>query len=124
MKPLAFALLLTGALVCSPHSVTALDGLEMHVSPSVSMAPANVNVRAHVAPDADNRGIEFSADSEDFFRKSFVTLEGDKAPAITQLAFTGLPGGEYQVSVSLIGSRGVRATVTRRVRILSSAMDR
>ena len=90
----------------------------------VSIAPANVSVRARVAPDADNRGIEFSAESEDFFRSSFVTLEGDKAPSVTELAFKGLPGGEYQVSVTLIGSRGVREVASRKVSILASAMDR
>jgi hypothetical protein len=124
MKRLSLALLLMGALVCSPHSVTAHDGLDMQVSPSVSMAPANVNVRARVEQNADNRGIEISAESEDFFRSSFVTLEGDKAPSITQLAFKGLPGGEYQISVVLIGSRGVRATATRKVSIISSASER
>ena len=82
------------------------------------------NVLYDAEPDADNRGMEISAESEDFFRSSFVSLEGDKAPSVTELAFKGLPGGDYQVSVALIGSRGVRKVVSRKVTIIASAMDR
>ena len=124
MKRLSLALLLTGTLVSSPRLVTAHGELELYVSPKVSLAPANVNVRARVERDADNRGIEISAESDDFFRSSFVALEGDKAPSVTELAFKGLPGGEYQVSVVLIGSRGVRGTASRTVSVISSAIDR
>ena len=124
MKRLSLALLVAGTIVWSPHTVTALDELQLQVSPMVSMAPANVRVRARVEPDADNRGMEISAESEDFFRSSFVSLEGDKAPSVTELAFKGLPGGDYQVSVALIGSRGVRKVVSRKVTIIASAMDR
>jgi hypothetical protein len=98
--------------------------LTIQVSPGVSLAPANVMVRARVARDADNRALEIEVDSEDFFRSSMVTLDGDSAPSVTQVAFKGLPGGEYQVSVALLGSRGIRETLNKTIMVIASPAER
>jgi hypothetical protein len=74
------ATLLAGAMLLAVTSLGARQLLDLHISPSVSTAPATFKVRATVPPDADNRAITFSADSESFFRSSEVQLDGDKAP--------------------------------------------
>jgi hypothetical protein len=123
MKKCSLVVLLVAGLAGVSKPAQALDPLALHVSPSVSTAPANVHVRARVEKDPDNRAIEIAADSETFFRSSFIALEGDRAPAITELAFQGLPGGEYEVIVVLHGSRGIRARASRTVRIIESLVD-
>jgi hypothetical protein len=115
--------LFVAALIAISSPSQASDPLSLQVSPSVSTAPAVVNVRAWIERDPDNRGIEVSADSDEFFRSSFIALDGDKAPFITELAFKGLPGGDYDVSVVLHGSQGVRARQSRKVRIIESLID-
>jgi hypothetical protein len=123
MKFWSIALLAAGSLGISAGA-TASSRFTLSVSPGVSLAPANILVRARIAPDPDNRLLEIAADSGLFFRSSMVTLEGESAPSITEVAFKGLPGGEYQVSVALHGSRGVRATLSRTIMVIPSASER
>jgi hypothetical protein len=123
MKKCSLVVLLIAGLCGVSQPAQALDPLLLYVSPAVSTAPANVRVRARVERDTDNRAIEIAADSEEFYRSSFIALEGDKAPVVTEIAFKGLPGGEYQVTVILHGARGIRATAKRRVTILESLVD-
>lgn len=124
MKRVSLVLFFTGALVGVPGSGNALESLTLQVSPGVAMAPANVHVRARVNRDADNRALEIAAESDEFFRSSYISLDGDKAPTLTEISFKGLPGGQYQFSVILHGSRGVRGSATRGVMIISSASER
>ena len=105
-------------------SVTALLGvigggadnrLRIEVWPHVSTAPANVRVRAIVPPNAENRALHVSADSGDFFRSSYVPLAGIDAAAVTETMIKNLPGGSYEIAVTLVDRQGheivERATV-------------
>ena len=124
MKRLMFALLLTaGAVAGSPEPLTASADLALVVSPSMAMAPAHVLVRARVERNSANRGLQIIADSGTFFRSSFVQLDGDQAPTVTEVRFKDLPGGQYQVSVVLMGAEGVRATVNRPLKVVASSID-
>jgi hypothetical protein len=123
MKFLSIALLLAGSLGAS-SGANASTPFTLDVSPGVSMAPADVRVRTRVVRDPDNRLLEIAADSGQFFRSSTVTLDGDSAPSVTEVAFKGLPGGEYQISVALHGSRGVRATLSRTIMVIPSVSER
>jgi uncharacterized protein (DUF2141 family) len=100
------ATLLAGAMLLAVTSLGARQLLDLHISPSVSTAPATFKVRATVPPDADNRAITFSADSESFFRSSEVQLDGDKAPRTILMEFRDLPAGTYEVSAVLNGAGG------------------
>jgi hypothetical protein len=108
---------LTAALVSPSTTVAAADKLSMRLSQTVASAPAEVIVTATVERGADNRALEIAAESQDFFRSSLVTLDGDQAPRTTQLRFTNLPSGEYVVVVVLHGSHGER-TFERRTFIV------
>src|SRR5690349_2333360 len=67
------------------------ERITMKVSPAIAFAPANLVVRATVAADADNRAMEISAESQDFYRSSEIQLEGEKAARTTTFEFRSLP---------------------------------
>jgi methionine-rich copper-binding protein CopC len=95
------------------------------VSPAFSFAPANLVIHASVEPDAENRSMEVVADSEEFYRSSTITLEGDRAPKTTMVEFRTLPPGEYEVTVSLIGADGHRrGSAQAHVNVLESGAAR
>jgi hypothetical protein len=111
-------------------AVTALPGtvpgsaaegrLRIEVSPRISQAPAQVRIRAIVMPSAENRGLRITADSGDFFRSSFLSLDGADAAPITETSFKNLPGGEYEVTVALVDSQGHATNVDRRTVTVTS----
>jgi hypothetical protein len=93
--------------------VGATEPLSIRVSPAMSFAPATLVIRARVEPDADNRAMEVSADSEGFYRSSAIQLEGDRAPKTATIEFRSLPSGEYEVLAVVIGADGRRKAVAR-----------
>lgn len=95
--------------------------LRIDVSPRISQAPAQVRIRAMVTPNAENRGLRITADSGEFFRSSYLTLDGADAAPITETSFKNLPGGEYEVSVTLVNSQGQVMNVDRRTITVTSA---
>jgi hypothetical protein len=101
-------------------SASGSEQLRLVVSPAQSFAPSNLHIRAHVVPHAENRTLTVLAESEDFYRSSEISLEGDRAPTAITVEFRGLPGGDYLVSGKVTDSAGrQRAIVERQVRVLS-----
>lgn len=100
MNVKGFLPLLLLALTFPAH---ARERVSLRVSPVVAFAPANLLVRATVDVNAENRSLEIIAESVDFYRSSEITLDGDRAPRVTQLQFKSLPGGAYQVRAVLRG---------------------
>jgi len=97
------------------------ERLTIKVSPAISFAPANLNVRAMIEADAENRAVEVVADSVNFYRSSEIQLEGDKAPRTTTFEFRSLPPGTYEVKVMLIGVDGrQRALARQQVNVIAS----
>jgi hypothetical protein len=98
---------------------SALEKLQLQVSPSVSMAPASVIVRAIVQHDAENRQLEIVADSQDFYRRTVVDLDGESAPKVNELRLIDIPGGEYDVSATLYDSKGAHIVARRSIMVMS-----
>ena len=97
------------------------DRMTIRVSPEISFAPAHLVVRATVEQARENRAIEIVAESDDFYRSSMIELEGDRAPRIETIEFRSLPGGQYEVSVRLIGQGGeTLAQVRRQVQVIGA----
>jgi hypothetical protein len=96
------------------------EQLRIAVSPLQSLAPSTVNVRARVVPSQENRALEVIAESDDFYRSSRISLEGENAPAMLVFEFRGLPGGEYEISAILTdaGERR-RAIAQQQARVVS-----
>jgi hypothetical protein len=67
-------LMLSTIFALTTISATGGEPLTIAVSPSVSFAPANLNVRVRVVPDAQNRTLEVIADSGEFYRSSQIPL--------------------------------------------------
>ena len=109
------------ALFCATLSVAASlngnDGLVMKVSPAVSRAPALLKVQVTVEPSADNRSLQITAESRDFFRSSEVQIDGRNTSPLNVFEFRNLPTGMYQVTGVLIGTHGPRATVLRLAKV-------
>jgi hypothetical protein len=109
----------TAVLGVAPGSA-ADDRLRIEVSPRISQAPAQVRIRAMVTPNAENRGLRIVADSGDFFRSSYLALDGADAALTTETSFKNLPGGEYEVTVMLIDAEGHQTNVDRRTIMVTS----
>jgi len=118
---------LTAATILSAgrahDGVAAAEKLQLTVSPTISMAPASVIVRAIVERDPENRMLEIVADSYAFYRRTVLELDGAKAPKVNELRLIDIPGGEYEVRATLYDSRGGR-TDARRVLMVMAANNR
>jgi hypothetical protein len=106
-------LLLSTVFVLTTISASGGEQLRIAVSPAVSFAPSSVDIRARVVPNAENRALEVIAESEDFYRSSLISLEGENAPATITFAFRGLPGGDYLVSAILTDGGGRQRAMAR-----------
>ena len=109
------------ALLWAVPGSAADDRLRIEVTPRISQAPAQVRIRAIVTPNAENRGLRVVADSGEFFRSSYLALDGAGAAPITDTSFKNLPGGEYEVSVTLVDSQGHATNVDRRTIMVTTA---
>ena len=89
--------------------------LRIDVTPRFSMAPGAFRVRAVVTPEPKNRSLEVVADSSNYYRSSTIALNGANAAAITELFLENLPGGTYQVTVTLTDADGLRTSDSRQV---------
>jgi hypothetical protein len=86
--------------------------LRAHVYPAVSRAPAEVRIEAVIARSDDNRRLEVTIDSEGYYRRTSVELDGARAARVHTVQFRGLPQGTYEVRAVLRGpGRQARATV-------------
>lgn len=100
-------------LLPRPGVASDEDKLVVRLWPIVSPAPGHAVVRAIVPAHDENRVLEVTAQSPDFYRSSQVPLEGARAPRVSEIALKGLPQGDYEVTVILRGSRGARARVSK-----------
>lgn len=117
----ALSLVVATAILCGAPGSAANSRLHIDVSPRISQAPAQVRIRATVTPSAENRGLRIVADSGDFLRSSYLPLDGAAAAPITETSFRNLPGGEYEVTVTLVDSQGHATNVDRRTIMVTAA---
>ena len=117
LRALAVALVVVATTIAN-----AKEAVSIRVSPTVVIAPADLNVRISVQPDAQNRALEFVADSDTFSRTSLVQLDGDRAPITTMMHLRGLPRGEYVFVAVVIGSDGhPRGTARTQVNVIDES---
>lgn len=112
------AFMITG-LISAAAETAAREKLSLRVTPNVSSAPSNVVAIATIAKDPANRWLTIEAESGAFYRSSAIQLDGDKAPAVTEVRLSNLPSGEYAVSAVLKNNLGEETTVRRTVIVLS-----
>jgi hypothetical protein len=90
----------------SASEVTVNDAVSVIVSPQVANEPARIKVRVLVEPDSDNRALELVTESANFFRRSHVQLDGDRAARTNIFVYDGLPAGDYDVRAVLVDQKG------------------
>lgn len=103
----------------SANQITASDAVSVTVSPTVAQEPARITIRVSVEPDADNRALNVITESENFFRRSFQQLEGERSARTSVFEYDGLPAGDYEVRVVLVaedGTPGVIAVARMKIR--------
>jgi len=114
-------LLAAASCTCVLLAAGATDGhqpLTLQVSPTMVAAPAFVRVRALIEGSDDNRSLEVTAQSPNYFRRSSIDLDGRNAPPIAVFEYANLPPGLYDVTAVLAGTGGKRATVSRLVSVV------
>lgn len=79
------------------------------------MAPGFVIVRATIDPSDENRILDVTADSPDFYTRSQLPLQGAASARIQEVRLSGLPAGTYEVTAVLAGPRGQRASASSSV---------
>ena len=97
--------------------VTAGERLAMRLTPAMALEPALLTVRTTIEADADNRGLEIVAQSADFYRSSWIQLDGVSAPRLNVFEFKDLPTGTYEVTSTLTDAHGQRMTALRVFRV-------
>ncbi len=113
-----------GLMVMTTTSIGAKDQVSVRVSPAISFAPATVVIKTRVEPNADNREMDVTADSEEFHRSSAIQLNGDSAPLTSFFEFHDLPPGEYEVTAVVAGVHSQRALARTHVKVLDKGASR
>src|SRR5580765_2728213 len=93
-------------LALSGAPLRAGEHIGVHVPPSVAFAPADLQVRAFIQADEENRALQIIAESHNFYSSSEIQLDGDKAPTTTTVEFRTVPVGLYSVRVVVKGTGG------------------
>jgi hypothetical protein len=95
-----------GFLLATAFTVSAGERLTIAASTSKGFAPATATIRVHVTPNANNRGLEVSVESREYYRSSWIQLDGTEAPQTIAVEVRSLPGGDYQIRGALVDSTG------------------
>ena len=118
--PAATILVAAAVVTLGPVSGHADDAIALHVSPRVATEPATLMIRATVERHADNRGLDIRILSGGYCRSSFVQLDGLDAPRTTTMRYPEIPGGTYEVQMTVLGPDGkARATTSQEITIMS-----
>ena len=105
--------------------IGAGERITVRVTPAVAFAPANLIVRAMIASDGENRAVQITAESADFYRSSEVQLDGDRAPRTSTFEFRSLPPGTYEVRALLLGAGGQqRASARQQINVIAGGAGR
>jgi hypothetical protein len=110
MKTLALSL---GCLLLLGLTVHTGERLTLKITPPVAVAPAGLVVRTTIETSPDNRALEVVASSPGYYRSSEMSLDGARSPRVNEWVFRGLPAGRYEITATLVGRNGDRATASR-----------
>jgi hypothetical protein len=100
--------LFAGALVAHAAAGGAKEEpVQLRLSSSFATAPATVVVTATVERDVRNRSLIVTADSEEFYTRSAIELDGDQDARLHQFWLKGLPEGRYVITAQVQGTNGV-----------------
>ena len=102
------------AVIATATTVSGRERLQLRARPAFAFAPSDVQMEFSILPDAANRVLEVSAESDDFFRSSVVELEGEHAPRLVSIRYQGLPAGDYNLRGALVNGEGQQLAVVQK----------
>jgi len=97
----------------------AEDPVRIAVSPAFAFAPAFLRIRVRVEPNAANRSLTITANSEGYYRSSFIALEGETSARTFFVEFKQVPAGEYQLS-AVVGNGNREVAVAAQAVLIQS----
>ena len=106
----------TAALAGAPanaavaQAVKPADEVRLRLSSRFVSEPGYLRSLIRVLPNAENRVLRVSIDSDAYYRSSDIQLEGESAPMNHFVDFKAVPAGKYELTVEVIGPTGTRAT--------------
>jgi len=92
--------------------------ITVRVTPAFGIEGSPVQAMVRVAPNAENRLLRITVDSENYFRSSDVELDGDNAAITHYLSMSSLPAGEYAFLAVVYGANRERARSHEAFRLL------
>ena len=92
--------------------------ITVRVTPTFGIEGSPVQAMVRVAPNAENRLLRITVDSENYFRSSDVGLDGDNAAITHYLSMDSLPAGEYAFLAVVYGANKERVRSYEEFRLL------
>jgi hypothetical protein len=86
-----------------------------HIEPGAARAPAEVRIEVLVTPSDDNRTLDVTVDSANYYRGSSIELDGARAARFHAVAYRDMPAGTYTVIVRLRARQGVLRAVQHQI---------
>ena len=86
--------------------------LTVRVTRLVSLTRGDARGLVSVPPHVNNRVLRVILESEDYYRLSEMSLEGEDAPLSYPLYWRDLPPGSYCVTVQVYGTTGLRSATS------------
>lgn len=93
--------------------------LTVRVNPLFAIEGSPVQAMVRVARHSDNRMLQITVDSENYYQSSEIQLDGDSAAVTHYLPMHSLPAGDYAFLAVVYGTHGERARSFEAFRLLS-----
>ena len=103
-------------------SASSDDLLGIHLERTVLTAPGVLRITVAVSRRDVNRSFSVEAESDNYYRRSDVSLEGGTAPRLHTIVYRGVPEGRYIIRVELSGVSTVLA-LARQQAVVRGASD-
>jgi len=119
----------TVALASAPASAAVArankpaDEVTLRLTPRIVSAPGYLRSLIRVAPNAENRLLRVSIDSDGYYRSSDIQLEGASAAMNHFLEWKDVPAGNYELTVTVFGETGTRAVRHVDFQVLGLSID-
>ena len=117
-RPALVTILLCACVSAAGTPLAGGQTVTIRVSPVMVRQPASIRITAIVEPDERNRTLAIVAESAGYATGHQMQLDGIDAPRIWETEFRGVPEGDYDVTATVIGTGGRRATASRVVVVM------
>ena len=104
--------LLSACLSATGTPLAGGQAVSIRVSPVMARQPASIRIVTTVERDERNRELAITAEAAEYATTSEMQLEGVNAQRVSTTEFRDIPEGKYDVTATVIGTGGRRATAS------------